>query len=106
MATALANAVQEEKDWSPGLRGLVAEGFLAQQEVQQEVQQEQQDNGEPARPGAGSSAAGEHGPETSDSIEEDKLYDGPFGMGDVVYAKDDIYLGGGNGGVFWDYSAA
>ena len=32
-------------------------------------------------------------------------FDGPFGMpGDTIYAKDDIYLGGGNGGVFPDYS--
>jgi hypothetical protein len=32
-------------------------------------------------------------------------FDGPFGMpGDTIYAKDDIYLGGGNGGVFADYS--
>ena len=32
-------------------------------------------------------------------------FDGPFGMpGDTIYSKDDIFLGGGNGGVFPDYS--
>lgn len=37
------------------------------------------------------------------ALEED--FDGPFGMpGDTIYSKDDLYLGGGNGGVFPDYS--
>lgn len=37
------------------------------------------------------------------TFEED--FDGPFGMpGDTIYSKDDLYLGGGNGGVFPDYS--
>ena len=31
---------------------------------------------------------------------DDDEFDGLFGMmGDAIYAKDDIYLGGGNGGV-------
>jgi hypothetical protein len=38
-------------------------------------------------------------------VTSEKEFDGPFGMpGDTMYAKDDIYLGGGNGGVFADYS--
>jgi len=37
--------------------------------------------------------------------QNEEEFDGPFGMpGDTLYAKDDIYLGGGNGGVFPDYS--
>jgi len=41
---------------------------------------------------------------TSDPV-KDTEDDGPFGMDDdVIYAADDIWLGGGNGGVFFDYS--
>ena len=39
--------------------------------------------------------------------DDDYDYDGPFGMPDSnKYHKDDIFLGGGNDGVFWDYSEA
>jgi hypothetical protein len=39
---------------------------------------------------------------TNDIIDE---YDGPFGMpGSKMYPRDDLFLGGGNDGVFWDYS--
>ena len=45
--------------------------------------------------------------ETVDIDLDDDIFDGPFGMpGDTIYAKDDIFLGGGNGGVFADYSEA
>lgn len=43
------------------------------------------------------------GTQGDDKNESD--FDGPFGMpGDTIYSKDDIFLGGGNGGVFPDYS--
>jgi hypothetical protein len=36
---------------------------------------------------------------------DNEHYDGPFGMpGSAVYPKDDVFLGGGNDGVFWNYS--
>jgi hypothetical protein len=43
--------------------------------------------------------------DTDDDKDEYDEYDGPFGMaGDPTYEKDDLWLGGGNGGVFFDYS--
>jgi hypothetical protein len=38
-------------------------------------------------------------------VQEPGEYDGPFGMpGSSEYHHDDLFLGGGNDGVFWDYS--
>jgi len=39
------------------------------------------------------------------SLQIGEEFNGPFGMpGDTIHAKDDIFLGGGNSGVFPDYS--
>ncbi|KAL9187522.1 hypothetical protein ACHAXT_001625 [Thalassiosira profunda] len=84
MATALAGAAQEERGWPAKMRDRIVEEFVSEDDAEETVDSE------------------DDLPE-DDSYEDE--YDGPFGMeGDVVYAKDDIWLGGGNGGVFFDYS--
>lgn len=93
MALAMARKAQKEKVWPTHLRTQVAEQFLFE-------------------------AGDDHDRCSSDDIHPDgndreynnsvnDNYEGPFGMeGDAVYAKDDIWLGQGNGGVFFDYSCS
>jgi len=94
MAMALAHAAEGEKGWSAAIRNRIVEEFLFETEDDEDGSKEceaKRSYGEATREW-----------EDNENVHE---YDGPFGMeGDVIYAKDDIWLGGGNGGVFPDYS--
>lgn len=96
MAMALAQMASEENGWSAKVRSRVVEEFLFETEDDEEDKEFEADDDE----------AEEFGPElTAEENDQDELYDGPFGMaGDPTYEKDDLWLGGGNGGVFFDYS--
>ena len=90
---AIAAAAREETGWPEDVRDRVVEECLFDD-----------DDGD--------------GPLFDDSVNEDTRkrlldyeskvrdeYDGPFGMpGSTIYPIDDIFLGEGNDGVFWDYS--
>ena len=93
MAMALAQSVKEESSgWSADVRNRIVE----------ELSFETEANGE--ENGLDITNSMDRGLKTSGNLLED-TYDGPFGMsGDILHSKDDIWLGGGNGGVFFDYS--
>lgn len=91
MAMALAHVAREEKGWPAKTRERIVEEFLFETEDDDEDKE--------------FDAAGEDVEEDEPDNEDDEEYDGPFGMaGDPTYEKDDLWLGGGNGGVFFDYS--
>lgn len=95
MAQSLANAARKEAGWSPKIRERIVHELLY--EMNPDDDEEEEDGNTAGR-------SDESEPEPENDEGEDKLYDGPFGMdGDIVYANDDLYLGGGNGGVFYDY---
>ena len=110
----MAAAAKLEKAWPAKVRDRIVEEFLFEEEEEDEVADadagEDEDEDE---------TAGDIDEATTDDkkertsleqsddkeIDKDDEYDGPFGMpGDTIFASDDIYLGGGNGGVFYDYS--
>jgi hypothetical protein len=92
MALMLARAAREEKGWPVNIRDRIVEEFLFEIEDEDEEKQYVDDADAEV-----------------DDLKLDELnfeeYDKPFGMdGDVLLEKDDIWLRGGNGGVFFDYS--
>jgi len=92
MAMMLARAAREEKGWPVNIRDRIVEEFLFEIEDEDEEKQYVDDADAEV-----------------DDLKLDELnfeeYDRPFGMdGEVLHEKDDIWLGGGNGGVFFDYS--
>jgi len=90
MAITLAHVAQEEKGWSENIRNRIVKEFLFETDDYYDENKHER---------SGAEAIGERNVYNFDN------YDGPFGMeGDIIYAKDDIWLGGGNGGVFSDYS--
>ena len=103
MAMALAHVAREEKGWSSKTRNRVVEEFLFETEdddddkdfeADDEDDSNEEDKDDDDEPDA-----------AVDDKDDDDEYDGPFGMaGDPTYEKDDLWLGGGNGGVFFDYS--
>jgi hypothetical protein len=94
MAMALAQMAKDENGWSAKVRNRVVEEFLFETE----------DDEEDKEFDAYDDETEEFGPDPTE-YGQDELYDGPFGMaGDPTYDKDDLWLGGGNGGVFFDYS--
>ena len=93
MAMMLARAAREEKGWPDSTRDRIVEEFLF--EIEDEDNDEKEyvvdidDEGDD--------------PDWDDLNSDEK--DSPFGMdGEILIAKDDMWLGGGNGGVFFDYS--
>ena len=113
MALAMAASAREEKAWPARVRDRIVEEFLFENEggMDEEDEDVEGDN-EEGKLGTPASDEGAVGPSltkvsvTSSQEEEAKdEYDGPFGMpGDILYPKDDLYLGGGNSGLFYDYS--
>mmetsp|Transcript_13643 Transcript_13643/g.29296 ORF Transcript_13643/g.29296 Transcript_13643/m.29296 type:complete len:1355 (+) Transcript_13643:39-4103(+) len=113
MALALAHAAREEKGWTSKVRDRIVEEFLFETEDDDEDKEysgsDEEDDDDPVDDDDSFSSedfgsASKNESESKKGIEDDE-YDGPFGMdGDVIHAKDDIWLGGGNGGVFFDYS--
>ena len=119
MQLALAAAAREETGWPQAVRDRVVEEFLFEDDDGDgPLYEGENEVGEPSLvdtidTSAKSKLLQSHDEEaTVDSLNEIKNdaddhddYDGPFGMpGSVVYHKDDIFLGGGNDGVFWNYA--
>lgn len=104
MAVNMAAAAREEKGWPSKIRDRVVEEFLFEEDDEEDeaIIESAQDK----------KSLELEDESSSDNSEERKdensgEYDGPFGMpGDTIYEPDDIYLGSGNGGVFYDYSEA
>ena len=121
MQLAMAAAAKEELGWPESIRDRVVEEFLFEDDDGDEPLDDDNDV-----EGMGSNtivskllktAGNSNYDETAmdatvNSLKElngkdDGDYDGPFGMpGSSNYHHDDIFLGGGNDGVFWDYSDA
>ena len=100
----LGEAAKAETSWSPELRDRVYRECIFEEEEEEDQLDDgsidDEDDFESQR-----EADEENLPSSSSLPKEDKAFDGPFGMpGDTVYAKEDIYLGGGNGGVFNNYA--
>jgi len=104
MQLAMAAAAKKERSWSEEFRNRIVEEFLfddddGDEPLDDEISRKPEPNIE----------------STIDSLlndlkegikKEGFTKDVPFGMpGSPVYAKDDIFLGGGNDGVFWNYAA-
>jgi hypothetical protein len=93
MAMMLARAAREEKGWPDSIRDRIVEEFLFEIEDEDNDEKEYVDD------------LDDEGddPDWDDLNSDEK--DRPFGMdGELLIAKDDMWLGGGNGGVFFDYS--
>jgi hypothetical protein len=93
MAMMLARAAREEKGWPDNIRDRIVEEFLFEIEDEDNDEKEYVDD------------LDDEGddPDWDDLNSDEK--DRQFGMdGELVIAKDDMWLGGGNGGVFFDYS--
>ena len=116
LVMALASATRDEKGWSIEIRNRIVEEFLLEIEANKDAELSRNDNiDEDVGDGDEDQATiidyvknpddDEINDPELDSLIFDDRYDGPFGMEDsVLYAKDDMWLGGGNGGVFFDYS--
>ena len=117
MQLAMAAAAKKELEWPEELRNRIVEEFLFDDDDGDGPLEEGNTAGEDLV-----IAVSETNQEltidslTIDSLLNDLNYevqgfkrdqsDIPFGMpGSPVYAKDDIFLGGGNDGVFWNYAA-
>jgi hypothetical protein len=118
MALEMGAAAKNEMAWPSKVRNRVVEEFLYDGDDDAELDDEEPNNNSGA---SGSALGGDSLDDDDDFVaqrENEDLpksttpkpssendFDGPFGMpGDTIYAKDDIYLGGGNGGVFHNYS--
>lgn len=93
MAMMLARAAREEKGWPDNIRDRIVEEFLFEIEDEDNDEKEYVDD------------INDEGDDPDwDNLNLDEK-DRPFGMdGELLIAKDDMWLGGGNGGVFFDYS--
>jgi len=125
MQRAMAAAAKKEKAWSEELRNRIIEEFLYDDDdgdvhlEESNTTDEDFDVNTSTTPNKISEAKPEIDLElTIDSLLNDLNYevqgfrkdpvpaDVPFGMpGNSVYHKEDIFLGGGNDGVFWNYAA-
>jgi hypothetical protein len=110
MQLAMAAAARAETSWPEEVRDRVVEEFLFEDDDGDgPLYDTEEDEPEGAANGM---AEKNRSPEDTlsslkDMDDDDYDYDGPFGMPDSNnYHKDDIFLGGGNDGVFWDYSEA
>ena len=106
MAVNMAAAAKEEKGWPSKIRDRVVEEFLFEEDDEEDeaIIENAQDN---ALPEVQDTSSTTDNAQKEKDNGDDSEYDGPFGMpGDIIYESDDIYLGGGNGGVFYDYSEA
>lgn len=101
MAMMLAHAAREEKGWPAKIRDRIVEEFLMETEDDDDEGDARDEEEDDVQESSSLDDIDDGDDDTNDGQE----YDGPFGMeGDIIYAKDDIWLGGGNGGVFFDYS--
>ncbi|GFH57604.1 hypothetical protein CTEN210_14080 [Chaetoceros tenuissimus] len=116
MALAMGAAAKKETAWPAKIRKRIVEEFLFDAE-EEDGDQIDDDEDEDLQLNADSESLDDEDDFESQREDEDlpksnvnkkksdDEFDGPFGMpGDTIYANDDIFLGGGNGGVFPDYS--
>ena len=114
MQLAMAAAAKKEQTWSEELRNRIMEEFLFDDDDGDSPLDEESDVTD-ERFASKSPTSQES---TIDSLLSDLNYevkgfnfdkehpDVPFGMpGSPIYHKNDIFLGGGNDGVFWNYAA-
>lgn len=116
MQLAMAAAAREERAWPEALRNRVVEEFLFDDDVDvgdgswesEDVQDQNEDSTEEYTEADDDEIPFdvEH---SLQSLEENESksddVDGPFGLpGSVEHNKDDLFLGGGNDGLFWNYS--
>ena len=99
-ALAMAAAAREETNWPDEIRDRIVEEILFEDDeaeaTWEESGTEDVNGAEATKQASGSSES------MNDSLEDAEQ---PFGTTDtLVYAEDDMFLGGGNGGVFYDYS--
>jgi hypothetical protein len=103
VALAMGAAAKVENSWPITLRDRIIEEFLFEVDDADDVKSavlDDEDDFESFR-----DKVDERETSSNDRQMEKDLFDGPFGMpGDTIYGKNDIFLGGGNGGVFFDYS--
>jgi hypothetical protein len=122
MQLAMAAAAKEETGWPESVRDRVVEEFLFDDDdgdgplydVEDDEQdaEDLEDNSNSDGPTGGKAMADAEKADDrmaanswSELNVDNEHYDGPFGMpGSAVYPKDDVFLGGGNDGVFWNYS--
>jgi len=123
MQLAMAAAAKEEKTWSEEFRNRIVEEFLFDDDDGDGPLDDDSVVGKSSTTKSansnGSSQQAEAKPNlesTIDSLLNDLNFevqgfqndqkDVPFGMpGSPVYSNDDIFLGGGNDGVFWNYAS-
>ncbi len=115
LAMSLASVVRREKAWPSKLRDLIVEELLFDNMEEEDNDIIELEEDDPIN------ADDRMEKEVLDAIqrqkdsppnnnknseeEEGEEYDGPFGTPeDTMYAPDDLFLGGGNSGVFFDYS--
>ena len=113
MQLAMAAAAKKERAWSEDFRNRIVEEFLFDDDDSDEPLDDEDNE---VDDDDSSNAKSEPNIEsTIDYLLNDLNYevqgfkkdrvDVPFGMpGSPVYSKDDIFLGGGNDGVFWNYA--
>ncbi|CAJ1907478.1 unnamed protein product [Cylindrotheca closterium] len=119
---AMAAAAKEESGWPEEIRNRVVEEFLFDDDdgdgplyqygegSDEESDEESEEEGVGEKKAELSSTARakkeSSGPSSLDVTNDIRdTYDGPFGMpGSKTYNADDLFLGGGNDGVFWNYS--
>ena len=105
VALAMGAAAKMEFSWPDELRERIVEEFLFEVQDEDNIKSVGLDDDDDFE-----SSREKKIPEVMDSgrnrtLPTNHVFDGPFGMpGDAVYGKNDIFLGGGNGGVFYDYS--
>ncbi len=120
MALSMGAAAKAETSWPDRIRDRVVEEFLFDGEEEDEESEEGDTNENDTLQRVSNDSGTLDDDDDFEALREnedipisrnsnaeatEKEFDGPFGMpGDTIYAKDDIYLGGGNGGVFPDYS--
>jgi hypothetical protein len=98
-ALALAAAAREETAWSQEVRDRVVEEFLMEDD-----DVGQWEDPEPKGVNGSETKTSTQTPSSPKQEGEDNE-EGPFGTSDSpVYAEDDLFLSGGNEGVFFDYS--
>jgi hypothetical protein len=113
MQLAMAAAAREETGWPEAVRDRVVEEFLFEEDdgdgpldddgVDQDTYEENSTDSNEDEADTEDELVSVNSLDEIAGTQDD--YDGPFGMpGSVEYHKDDIFLGGGNDGVFWNYA--
>ena len=107
--------MKKEDGWNKDVRDRVVEEFLFGAETDGEEEEGEEEEEEEEANGGDAAIDNMDDfdtlrevatlPEKTLILPDQEEYDGPFGMpGDIVYPDDDLFLGGGNGGVFHNYS--